>query len=43
MPEARQYAAQLTQAALPQVNWQVAGVRLLDLEQVDNDLFKWTQ
>ena len=38
--EARQYAAEI--ARHQDAAWQVAGMQLLDLEQVDHDLAEWT-
>ena len=41
-PEAHQYSAKSAQPSTPNANWQVVGVQLLDLEQVDKDLAEWT-
>jgi len=38
--EARQYSAEITRHQ--DAAWQVAGMQLLDLEQVDHDLAEWT-
>jgi hypothetical protein len=41
-PEARQYAAEYTQAEHQKANWRVMGMELLDLNRVDSDLAEWT-
>ena len=40
--EAQQLAAQLAEAGLAGSNWRMIGMKVLDLEQVDRDLAKWT-
>jgi AAA+ ATPase superfamily predicted ATPase len=40
--EAQQYANELAKRDLKGENWQVAGMQLLDLQQVDHDLAGWT-
>ena len=40
--EAQQYAKELAKRDLKGENWQVAGMQLLDLQQVDHDLAGWT-
>ena len=39
--EAQAYEQEINQAAPSGANWQAAGMRLLDLEQVDDDLARW--
>jgi uncharacterized protein len=39
--EAQDYQQEITQMPPSGVNWQAAGMRLLDLEQVDDDLTEW--
>ena len=41
-PEAQQYANDMAEKGLKGENWQAAGMRLLDLKQVDQDLADWT-
>jgi AAA+ ATPase superfamily predicted ATPase len=40
--EAQKYADELAEEGLEVKDWQVAGMRLLDLKQVDQDLADWT-
>ena len=41
-PAATDFAREFAQSKETGGNWQVAGVRLLDLNQVDADLIRWT-
>ncbi|MFZ6027284.1 MAG: ATP-binding protein [Chloroflexota bacterium] len=41
-PEASQYALELRGSALADSNWQIEGMSLLNLDQVDHDLAAWT-
>lgn len=41
-PAAKDYAEELSKGVESGDNWRVAGARLLDLEQVDADLARWT-
>jgi hypothetical protein len=41
--EAQEFARELSGAGVTGENWQSVGIRLLDLEQVDADLSRWSK